>query len=112
MGLAHRGRDQSQVQGRGLTVSLTELAIMQEMTEAPHCVGLSPEDICEEVSSDRSQAPNMMKRWGFGGGKLFGWQAVTYPGSLFCVPFLCYLPAMKNLFHHTPTCPPWHSASQ
>lgn len=65
MGLAHRGRDQSQVQGRSLIVSLTELAIMQEMTEAPHCVGLSPEDICEEVSSDRPQAPNMMKRWGF-----------------------------------------------
>lgn len=52
MGLAHRGRDQSQVQGRSLSVSLTELAIMQEMTEALHCVGLSPEDISEDVSSD------------------------------------------------------------
>lgn len=53
MGLAHRGGDQSQVQRRrSLSVSLTELAIMQEMTEALHCVGLSPEDISEDVSSD------------------------------------------------------------
>lgn len=81
MGQAYRGRDESQVSWRSLTVSL-----WGQLQRTP--VRTAPE-------TAKSQAP-AIRRGGEGNYLTVSLWAVACAGPLFCFPFLCYPPAMKN----------------